>query len=260
MDQGTTPDLPEQFDDEAGILMKNLQQTITKIDNMMKTQENLTALLSHDLRTPIANLIGLGQVLEQETDPSEVKRLSRYIADAGQTQLDLLDDLLALMKLDDDHVRSEKSEIKVRKIVQSAISHHQSKIQEKSLEIEQEIEEHLTITAHKTLFPQIVANLVSNAIKFSNPQGKIRIEGVNENGQFIFKTIDQGIGLSPGSEKAIFDKFTVHGRSGTHNEKSTGLGLYLVKRIVESHDGIIHAYSEGSNKGTTFEVKIPQQA
>lgn len=99
-------------------------------------------------------------------------------------------------------------------------------------------------------------NLVYNAFKFSYPNGKIKLIVAKEFDFIVFKVIDFGIGFDISKKEQLFNKFSVMGRLGTSNEKSTGVGLYLCQQIVKKYNGSIDAFSEGTNKGATFTVKF----
>jgi signal transduction histidine kinase len=101
---------------------------------------------------------------------------------------------------------------------------------------------------------RVVVNLIDNAIKFSFPQSEIKVEAYTEDKKLILIVSDSGLGFNPEYKDEIFKKFTNRSKPGTANEPSTGIGLYLCKKIVEKYNGTLTASSEGANKGARFSI------
>ncbi len=237
--------------------MKNVQNTIVKIENMLSTQRDLTSLLSHDLRTPIAEMIGVAQVMDPE-DKEEHQMMVNQIVNSGENLLEMLQSILTMMKLDTLELSQEdKAKINLYEMVNHVIEQSSARLKAKDLQVSNEVNPEAYVEVNKAFFEHVVSNLINNAIKFSHEGNMITLSSLSNNGEVSLIVKDRGIGLESGTENLIFQRFTKHGRTGTQNEKSTGLGLYLTKRIVELHNGKIEAKSEGKDKGTTFKVKIP---
>mgnify|MGYP001076979003 FL=1 len=110
----------------------------------------------------------------------------------------------------------------------------------------------------RTIFNQVLTNLLHNAIKFSPREEKIRIEVKKNRRQVQINLVDQGIGFASTDDiQRVFDRFTHLKRKGTEGEPTTGVGLYLSRKIVRQHKGEIEAYSAGENKGSTFSITLP---
>ena len=256
-EDGEIPNIPVTYSDEAGSVMKNVQNTIVKIENMLSTQRDITSLLSHDLRTPIAEIIGVAQVMDPD-DKEEHEALSNQIVKSGENLMEMLQSVLTMMKLDTLEIKDEDREaVDLRTLTDQVIENSLTRIKKKNLSVANEIPKGISINVNKAVFEHVIDNLINNAIKFTNPGNSIILGANQTSADISFFIKDQGIGLEPGTEHLIFQRFTKHGRAGTNNEKSTGLGLYLTRRIVELHNGEINAFSEGTNKGTTFTVKMP---
>ncbi|HCX21500.1 MAG: hypothetical protein CMB80_30475 [Flammeovirgaceae bacterium] len=256
-ENGQIPNIPTGYNDEAGIVMKNVQNTIVKIENMLSTQRDLTSLLSHDLRTPIAEMIGVAQVMDPE-DKEEHQMMVNQIVNSGENLLEMLQSILTMMKLDTLELSQEdKAKINLYEMVNHVIEQSSARLKAKDLQVSNEVNPEAYVEVNKAFFEHVVSNLINNAIKFSHEGNMITLSSLSNNGEVSLIVKDRGIGLESGTENLIFQRFTKHGRTGTQNEKSTGLGLYLTKRIVELHNGKIEAKSEGKDKGTTFKVKIP---
>lgn len=256
-ESGEIPNIPTSFNDEAGILMKNVQYTILKIENMLATQRDFTSLLSHDLRTPLAEMMGLAQVLDPN-NKEEHKEMVKEILKSGQNLMNMLQSILTMMKLDTiDFDKENKHSVNLHNLVNHVIESASTQLEGKNLKIINDVDPKISVQINQITFEHVISNLINNAIKFSHTDKSITIFSDATPDNVTLMIQDRGIGLEPGTEKLIFQRFTKHGRAGTNNEKSTGLGLYLTKRIVELHQGNIKATSGGKDKGTTFSVSIP---
>lgn len=256
-DTGEIPNIPTEFEDEAGIVMRNVQNTIVKIENMLSTQRDITSLLSHDLRTPVAEIIGVTQVLDPE-DKEEHALLSKQIVKSGESLMEMLQSVLTMLRLDTLELEEEDlSEVNLKEFVEELLEESQVRMNRKHIKGINEVPEGIIVFVNEITFKHVLENLINNAIKFTPKDSEIRIGASVSDDQTSIYIKDSGIGLEPGTEEKIFDRFTRHGRSGTENEKSTGLGLYLTKRIVEMHHGHISASSQGKNLGTTLTINLP---
>lgn len=110
---------------------------------------------------------------------------------------------------------------------------------------------------HRQSLSEVFSNLLSNAIKFSNKESEIIFEGQDSKLGLDITIKDFGVGFGEATKKTLFRKF-IPGHMGTNGEPSTGLGLYLSKRIIENHGGSLEAFSDGLNKGATFTISLPK--
>lgn len=129
-------------------------------------------------------------------------------------------------------------------------------LRNKVLTLKVEVPADFEIRVHPGSFVQALQNLISNSIKFSYPENEIVIKAERSIGSTVITVRDHGIGFESEKADRLFDRFTKMSRRGTNDESSTGLGLYLVKKIVESHRGVIKAHSGGQGKGALFTVVL----
>lgn len=253
------PSLPEHHQDEAGILMQKIQETIFRLDQLLDEKKDLVGLIAHDLRTPLLNIKHLAQImLEDGSKLDEIKTMASLIVESTDNQINLFHKVLDILKKDDLALHNLKlTEVEPTKLIKNILLDIEPMAQRKQIKIEvcNDLKSNLLI--EPTLFPQVIKNLINNAIKFSNEHSTIRLELIQSNKINSIKVIDEGIGISEENTKELFSKFTGKSRLGTLNEASTGIGLYLSRKIIEAHLGRIDAYRNKNQAGSTFEIVIP---
>ena len=129
----------------------------------------------------------------------------------------------------------------------------------KKVQLSTILPENLEMNIEFDLFAHALQNIFANAIKFSLPGGTIKVTAEESQHSIIITIQDQGIGFDPAKAEILFNRFTKEGRKGTNNESSTGLGLSLVKKIVEIHHGTIRAKSDGEGAGASFIIQLPKE-
>ncbi len=246
------PQLPVDHKDEAGLLLGDIQSTITQIDLLLTEKNDMIDLLSHDLRSPVGRIMSLSSLIKTDEENKDI--YADYIANECKGLLRLLENILTMLK--EESNAFTLSNINLKNLVRETIGFFDFPIAEKSLKMQVLVDESLQIVVQRELFTQAVRNIISNAIKFS-PEGKaITISVKHDDDQIAISIHDEGLGFQPDDIKKIFERFTGAGKKGTHGEKSTGLGLYLSKKIVEKHGGKLIAESAGINKGATFTILL----
>ncbi len=240
--------LPYNYTDEAGILMKNIQDTVTENILLANEKTELITLLSHDLKNYASNPELLAKLILDEDNLQEIKNYANLIVESTKQQVSFLESFVFLLKTEDillKHVE-ESTIMPIEKILKDIAEENNQKIQSKecSLKITPSLK-NLHTNFDENLLKSVLTNLVDNAFKFSNPKGLIEI---------IVQ--DNGIGFAPTQVDKIFEKFTKISRLGTKRELSTGIGLYLCKTIVQKFNGTITATSKGQNMGSTFTISL----
>jgi signal transduction histidine kinase len=247
------PNLPEDHDDAAGQLMGSIQATITKMNSLIIEKSDMIDLLSHDLRSPVGRILSLSELIKLDDDGSK-DLYADYITSEGTGLLSLLENILMILKEDNNVFTLER--VNLSKLVHETLNFSQFSISEKNLGLTAKIDEDIFIFVQRHLFTQAVRNILGNAIKFS-PDGKvIHITGRQDEDQIFLSIKDEGLGLAATDIPKIFDRFTSAGKKGTRGESSTGLGLYLSKKIVERHGGQLVVESEGTNMGASFTIVL----
>ncbi|MCK4879573.1 MAG: tetratricopeptide repeat protein [Bacteroidales bacterium] len=230
-----------------------------KLDHVNKTKDRMMSIIAHDLRGPIGNQLTAVEVLNRIEGDDKVeidrKRLLGNLKNSASYSLELLENLLHWSRLDEGASNYHPEEVKLNTLVSNCLSLYSESAKSKELEFIKKIDGTITCYADKIMMETIYRNLISNAIKFSNPGGTITIGLSSVDGMTHFRISDQGIGMT--EEEA--HKVTLNGgvsRRGTANEKGAGMGLTLVREFTKLHNGKLSITSE-QGKGSTFEVVIP---
>jgi signal transduction histidine kinase len=253
LENNRLPNLPLFHQDEAGRLMSRLQLALNKVDILIKENENLVSLLSHDMRTPLNQILALTDVIKITGDAEQRNTYVQMLEDSTKFQLNFLEQVLTILKNNQKGVSGiEFSKQPLLGIVENAILQTKTLAENKGISFEVKVPKNLNIAANELLLNQAFSNLINNAIKFSHKGQKIEIFAAETPMGIEVKVKDYGIGFEPEKKDKIFERFTKEGRSGTAGEPSSGVGLFLVKEIVNLHGGIIESYSEGVQKGATF--------
>lgn len=258
VDKGVIPNLPDQFEDEAGILMNMVQKTVTELDEMVRSKDDLISLISHDMRKPVGHMINYAEILRTNKSDEQVKKYADRIITSGNEQVEMLDCILGLLQQQGMELRDEHQfHQDIRSVIQGAIDINQDYAESKDVAIHAEMNKGAFVVAHFDLLVRVMNNLIHNAVKFSNAGSEVRIELEHSDREIGVRVIDKGIGFNPIDRERIFERFTDRGQVGTAAEVSTGLGLYVSKQIIEKHKGTISAKSMGKGLGSIFTIRLP---
>jgi PAS domain S-box-containing protein len=239
---------------------EELKKSTQNLIKLNETKDRFISIISHDLRTPFSSILGFTDLLanDEELTEDERKQYVKYIQESSRSMLALVNSLLDWTRLQTGRIKFEPQKIDVSKIVTDSINALSGTAIQKGIEIHTFINQSLYLFVDKSLILQAFNNLISNAIKFTNKGGSISIlsEAVI-NSRFVKFTVkDTGIGIKEDDLAKLFSvdaKFTSEGTAG---EKGSGLGLSLVKEIIEKHGGTISVESE-YEKGTEFTFTLP---
>jgi len=242
---------------------KNEKEIISSVEELKKlndTKDKFISIVSHDLRTPFTSILGFTDLLQNDeslTD-SERKQYIKFIRESAQTMLSLVNSVLDWTRLQTGRIKFEPEKTNVSEIIKQAVNSLSGAAMQKSIRIYNLVNEDIYLFIDKNLISQVFYNLISNAIKFTNANGRIEITAsANSNNTFYnFSVKDNGIGIRPEDIDKLFSvdaKFTTEGTLG---EKGSGLGLSLVKEIVEKHNGKIWVESQ-YRRGSNFQFSLP---
>ena len=249
--------LPTEFKDEAGLLMKNIHRSIQETEDFITEKQDLMYLLSHDLRTFSGNSQSLSKMILDENPSSAVKELTELIYESTTQQFHFIDSFIKLIKEQDEISKKEIhfKKINLQKVVSDVADQVGQQLTKKNIELISSVkiaEAQIQIDAE--LLIRVLVNLIDNAIKFSFAESEIRLDVYTDKTKLVLTVSDSGLGFDPSHKDELFKKFTSKSKLGTANEHSTGIGLYLCKKIIERHQGAIVAKSRGINQGAQFSI------
>jgi signal transduction histidine kinase len=240
--------------------MEQLQHLNVQIEAASAAKSQFMANMSHEFRTPLNAIIGFTEVLHDEIPGplnEEQREYLGYIYDGGQHLLRLINDVLDLAKVEAGRLELFYETFPIAQVVREALTTFKGEAEKRQNTLVAELPPGLgVITADQVRFKQILYNLVSNGVKFTS-NGNVTVSARTEDGMLHLAVADTGIGIKPEDRDQIFVEF---GQVGipAQQQKGTGLGLALTKRLVEAHEGRIW-YDSEFGRGSVFHVVLPLQ-
>jgi two-component system, OmpR family, phosphate regulon sensor histidine kinase PhoR len=232
---------------------------ITKINQLETIQSDFLADISHEIKTPIAAILGASEILiqsERKLTPIETKEFQQMIANESIRLQRLIHELTDLSKIGTQGFQSLiKSKFSLLEILKDVEKTHHIQIKEKNLKLVIQVTPSLNIFVDRDKFFSIFSNLLSNAIRYTD-HGNITISSEVKNRSFIVYFSDTGQGIEPKNLERIFDRFYRTDAARSRVGGGTGLGLAITRAIVQAHQGTIEVTSK-LGKGTTFIITIP---
>jgi signal transduction histidine kinase len=240
----------------AAIAVDNAQ-LYRQAQALSRLKDEFLATLSHELRTPLHAVMGWAQLLQNREFDDITSRAVETIARNARLQAQIIDDLLDASRLVTGRLRLRPYWVDLVAIVNGTIDAMLLAAEAKSLHLNLRLEMVGSLWLDPRYIRQVVWNLLSNAIKFTPPGGWIEVHLTRDGNDVQLQVTDSGVGISPEFLPYVFDRFRQEDGSLTRTYGGLGLGLALVRYLVELHGGTIAAASEGEGKGATFTVRLP---
>jgi PAS domain S-box-containing protein len=226
-----------------------------------RRKDEFLAVLSHELRNPLAPVRNACSVLERAAPGSEAAERARTVIARQVDHLArLVDDLLDVTRISRGKVRLHRTATDVAEVARRTAEDLRSLFAERSLDLEIATPSPLWVDGDPVRLAQVVGNLLQNAAKFTGPGGHVRLSVERVGKEILLRVVDDGAGISPDLLGALFHPFTQAERTLERSRGGLGLGLALVKGIVEMHGGTVVARSGGEGKGSEFVVALPEVA
>ncbi len=228
-----------------------IRRSILKELALVHEKKNFNLSVTHELKTPIASTKLFIETLIKRDLPKEKEKdiLRKVYSDQNRLQ-QLVEDILLASKVDESTVKIKTTKVNVKafiaQIVNNMVGNHL---------IEYDIDDRLFMNVDEFYFSSVIQNLHSNAVKYSDDQSPIIWSASQKGSRTIFRVIDEGRGIKDSEKLSVFKLFYRSGSEETRNTKGTGLGLYLVARIIKLHKGKIKIL-DNNPKGTIVEVEL----
>ncbi|MFB9079862.1 sensor histidine kinase [Flavobacterium procerum] len=251
--------LPTEYTDEAGLLLCNIQESIFEAESFINEKQDLIYMLSHDLKNFAGNPNGLAKLIISENPPESIRNLAELICESTDLQFRYIENFIKLLNEQDQvaKVNVESRIIAFAGILPFINEQVEQRLLDKNIKLSIIVEaQEALLKIDEGLLVQVLVNLISNAVKFSYFDSEIKVKICIEDSCLIITVTDAGIGFDKNQIDELFKKFTKMSRLGTANETSTGIGLYLCKKIIERNKGRLSASSEGKNKGAEFKIEF----
>lgn len=233
----------------------NLHASINKERRLQEQKRNFLLSVTHELKSPLASI-----KLYMETIQKRKLEHSQIMDFAGKCLLDvdrlndMVENMLLASKIENRSYTFPKEQFNLSILVDSVVNRLQiNKCDFSQQLINAEIEPKVEITGDKFALTSVITNLIENAVKYSQPCAEVNVKLFRKDGQVYFMVADQGIGISDNEKSRIFDKFYRVGSEDTRNTKGTGLGLYIVKQVLDKHEASIRV-KDNIPEGSVFEV------
>jgi signal transduction histidine kinase len=239
---------------------KILRVNESKLRQLNLTKDKLFSIIAHDLRSPFSSIIGYSRLLRDNFRKYNAEESEKYldiINSAAQNTFNLLVNLLSWAKNQTGQTSFNPESLELNKVTEEVVELLSSSAKTKNIPININLPPDLNIYADKNMLRTILQNLISNAIKFTNPAGRINIFASASNSNVEIIVSDNGIGIRKKEIKNIFELATADTTKGTSNETGSGLGLVICREFVEKHGGKIWAESK-EGKGSDFKFTMPK--
>ena len=215
--------------------------------------------LAHELRNPLAPIcMGLDLLRMSGHDPAATAEVCAMMARQSQHMVRLIDDLMDVSRITRGKLELRKQQIALDEVVQNAVDANRPIIDQARLQLIVKLPGHpILLYADPNRLTQVFSNLLNNAAKFTPAEGSIEVSAEGKGGNVIVTVTDSGIGIPADKRDFIFEMFTQIDRGAETMPAGLGIGLTLVKRLVEMHGGAVTVESSGHNLGSRFRVQLP---
>lgn len=252
---GLIVDITERMQDEVEIKLKN-----EELINLNATKDKFFSIIAHDLKSPFNSIIGFSNLLVEHVSDKDYKSVEKYaqiIQNATQQTMDLLMNLLEWSRSQTGRMEFNPEFVEMVSLIKGVAGIVEASAHEKKISIVFQLPRNAPVIADKDMISTILRNLISNALKFTHPDGEIVVSAENLSTELVVSISDNGVGIKKESIGKLFLIEESYTTPGTNNERGTGLGLILCKEFIDKHGGKIWVESE-FGKGSKFSFTIPK--
>lgn len=242
------------FPEHIALILENISLYIES-EKANRRKIEFLAGISHEFKTPLNSIIGFSEILKSNVAKDKNLRYIENISQSSKHLLTLIEDVLDVSKSQYNRLELNYSKFRPKEEIVKIISTLEEMLKEKKLELNYTLAD-VELCADKKRFKQLIYNLITNAIKFNKPNGKIDIFTYIKEDKFFFEIADTGDGINKRNQEKIFDFFSQVNRSQLKRQLGSGVGLALCKMIVKTHGGEINFKSK-LHKGSSFWFNLP---
>ena len=249
----------KRHNEEIQQLLEREQMSRASAEEANRLKDEFLAVVSHELRTPLNAILGWADMLRRGTLPeARRERACRTIYDSAKRQAELIEDLLDVARITTGKLRLDRNLLDLRDVVRDALQIVQPGADVKKIQVTVDSDPACgPVYGDAARLQQIASNLLSNAVKFTPAGGTVHVRMARE-GEFVQLSVaDSGQGIAPAFLPWVFEPFRQADGSTTRVHSGLGLGLSIVKNLVEAHGGTVAAESQGEGRGATFVVRLP---
>jgi signal transduction histidine kinase len=245
-------------EEERLLLLIREQQAREEAQAANRAKDDFLATLSHELRTPLNAMLGWTALLASgHLDEATTKRALEIIDRNTRVQAQLIEDLLDISRIITGKLRLEFGAVDMSVILEGAMESVRHTAEAGEVAIDASVAGEASLLCDAARMQQVIWNLLSNAIKFTPAGGRVSVHAGVLGGRLIVTVTDTGAGITPDFLPYVFERFRQQDSATTREQGGLGLGLSIVRHVVEGHGGTVSATSEGAGKGATFVVDMP---
>jgi PAS domain S-box-containing protein len=245
--------------EERKVLLESERSARAEAERTSQMKDEFLATLSHELRTPLSAILGWAQVLRRGSrDQADLQRGLQTIERNARAQAQLIEDLLDMSRITSGKVLLDMQTVAPALFIDAAIETVRPAADAKNIRLERHYDGATGVIAgDPARLQQVIWNLLSNAIKFTPRDGLVSIALAPFDGHIRITVQDTGIGIKPEFKAHVFERFRQGDASTTRTHGGLGLGLSIVKHLIEQHGGTVRVDSEGEERGATFTIELP---
>ncbi|EAZ93294.1 ATP-binding protein [Crocosphaera chwakensis] len=240
---------------------EQMSNNLSELEENDRYKNEFLATLAHELRNPLSPLATGLSLLEKGPLPAQQTKVVNTMKRQVNHMTQMIEDLMDISRITRGKIRLEKEQLTAQAVVQNAVEVCAELIDDKRHTLSLDLpEDPLWVYGDEMRLTQILTNLLNNAAKYTDPGGEIQVAVHQQEDAVCFRVVDNGIGIPPEQIDLIFTMFTQMDAFANRSKGGLGIGLPLVKRLVNLHDGEIFAKSVGADQGSAFEVLLPLAA
>lgn len=227
-----------------------------------RAKDDFLATLAHELRTPMTGIIGWVQMLKEDASADgDAATAIQMIESSARMQARLVEDLLDVSRIIAGKLRVEMAPVELGPVVEAVVETFRARAEESRISLDVTIEERpLSVYGDETRLHQMIWNLLSNALKFTPENGQVHLDLSCRDSRAVLRVSDTGRGISPEFLPHVFERFRQADNTSTRTQSGLGLGLAIVRHLVEVHGGEVAVESPGPDQGSTFIITLPTLA
>lgn len=233
----------------------DLNHTNRELKNALELKNRMFSIIAHDLKSPIATLAQYADLMVEEVGHDKNDDIIHELRRLSYSSVDLIENMLHWGMKQENHIQYHPEKVSLADIVRGLSVFYQASLKRKNITLKEQVDESLTAYCDPSLLKISMRNIISNAVKFSNENGKITVLARKDNDHVVVSITDTGIGMEQQKVDQILSN-NVETTRGTAGEKGTGLGLMVVKDLVEINKGTFHIESKPGS-GTTISFTLP---